>query len=75
MPNITGTIGNRWNDAYKERTGAFYDTGATNRPCTADNNGSVYTVVGFDASRSSAIYGKSTTVQPPALKVRYYIKF
>ena len=30
--------------------------------------------VSFDASRSNAIYGASTTVQPPAMTVRYYIK-
>ena len=29
----------------------------------------------FDASRGNAIYGASTTVQPPALTMRYYIKY
>ena len=29
----------------------------------------------IDASRSSAIYGKSSTVQPPALTMRYIIKY
>jgi hypothetical protein len=29
----------------------------------------------FDASRSSSIYGSSTTVQPPALTMRYIIKY
>lgn len=29
----------------------------------------------FDASRSNAIYGASTTVQPPALTMRYIIKY
>lgn len=28
----------------------------------------------LNASRSSSIYGKSTTVQPPAVTVRYLIK-
>ena len=28
----------------------------------------------FDASRCSSIYGGSTTVQPPAVTVRYYIR-
>ena len=31
--------------------------------------------INFDASRSSAIYGKSNTVQPPALTVNYVIKY
>lgn len=29
----------------------------------------------FNASKSNAIYGKSDTVQPPALTMRYYIKY
>ena len=29
----------------------------------------------FKASSSNAIYGKSSTVQPPALTMRYYIKY
>ena len=35
-------------------------------------NWNLYT---FDASRSDSIYGKSTTVQPPALTMRYIIKY
>ena len=31
--------------------------------------------LGFDASRSSSIYGNSDTVQPPALCVNICIKF
>ena len=35
------------------------------------------TVAGLniDASRSSSVYGSSSTVQPPALTMRYYIKY
>jgi hypothetical protein len=29
----------------------------------------------FDASASNSIYGNSTTVQPPALTMRYIIKY
>jgi hypothetical protein len=29
---------------------------------------------GFDASRANSIYGNSTTVQPPAVKVMFIIK-
>ena len=32
-------------------------------------------VISFNASRSSSIYGNSTTVQPPALTMRYIIKY
>lgn len=31
--------------------------------------------LGLDASRSSSVYGKSATVQPPALALHYYIKY
>ena len=37
-------------------------------------NASTYRELSFDASRSSAIYGNSTTVQPNALTTRYIIK-
>lgn len=32
-------------------------------------------LVGFDASRSSPIYGNSTTVQPPAIVTNFCIKY
>ena len=32
-------------------------------------------MVSFSAKRSNSIYGKSTTVQPPAMTMRYYIKY
>lgn len=35
--------------------------------------GAVY--FGFDASRSNAIYGASTTVQPPSVYMRYIIRY
>ena len=83
LPNITG---NFYNDVYgygqpavRATTGAFYggDNGNVTRkatysekPATPDNFRCY-----FDASRSSAVYGKSTTVQPPALTMRYIIKY
>lgn len=41
------------------------------------NTGNVsgYRVLAFDASRSNSIYGNSNTVQPPALTMRYIIKY
>lgn len=35
---------------------------------------SAYHHITIDASRCSSIYGKSNTVQPPAVTVRYYIR-
>jgi microcystin-dependent protein len=38
-------------------------------------NTGLYNSVNFDASRSSSIYGNSTTVQPPALTMRHFIRY
>ena len=77
LPNITGIMG-----AVRQggsgpnilATGAFYHHStynANNKTGNSDDWGSHY---GFDASRSNPIYGRSYTVQPPALTVRYYIR-
>lgn len=72
LPNITGTFSGieGGNPAYL--TGVFYNTG------TRVNGGSRGTddaVIGFNASRSSSVYGNSTTVQPPSIKVRVKTRF
>lgn len=64
LPNITGTCGiaMRW----KNVGGAFY----TIHTIDAIRNGGSYDPgIAFDASRSSSIYGNSTTVQPPAIRI------
>lgn len=78
IPNITGGftargIGGQYS-TLQDPTGVFYIS--TTTP-TGDvtgtggtRTGSIYT---FNASRSSAIYGKSNTVQPQTIKVLYYI--
>lgn len=70
LPNITGSFGS-------DRTytsGAFYFNGQTHN---ADNQagGNIDNTIQFDASRSSSIYGNSSTVQPPAIKVRVYTRY
>lgn len=73
LPNITGkaTFINSDgidNNKYPD-LGAFY-FGANSYPCiTTITSGTGKRDLQFDASRSSAIYGKSATVQPPA----YYV--
>ena len=69
LPNITGQVWAGWmggNGVFKRYryVGASGDGNGHPRAdsCT------------FDASRSSPIYGRSTTVQPPAVTVRYFIK-
>lgn len=77
LPNVKGTFIAALRDGFTDDsankiTGAFYENGIT----TGENNyNSISTDVGipsggapfgFDASRSNSIYGRSTTVQPPA---------
>ena len=74
LPNITGTF---YHDPNVTLTlsGAFfsYTRGSfINLQNDAANKNSGY--VSFDASKSNPIYGKSTTVQPPALTMVYIIK-
>lgn len=79
LPNITGTLKKirelgEWHDS----TGCLYTTTDTINnsyrwqfdTSTIVHN---YPRIGFDASRSNPIYGASSTVQPPAYTVRYYI--
>ena len=71
LPNITGglSIGALTADASgairAQSSGVFRST-------TDASNSSGFN---FDASRSSSIYGKSTTVQPPAIAVNIFIKY
>lgn len=52
-------------------SGAFYKNGSKSYFGAGHSNGSQPTIA-FDASRSNAIYGNSSTVQPPALVVTFY---
>ena len=73
LPNITGRISYSGKyDGYIEE-GAFAVQSTGKRSPGADN--SCGRITTFDASRSSSIYGTSSTVQPPALTMRFYIKF
>lgn len=72
LPNITGSS-QWWGAVAQSASGAFTTSGTAityTRDYTYDGG-----VLGFDASKSNAIYGASTTVQPPALTMRYYIKY
>lgn len=82
LPNITGnisatTVGNSLaviGGAYK----VFYlsDTdkvGAIKSLDSISDTATRYKTAHFDASRSNPIYGASTTVQPPAYTVKFYI--
>lgn len=72
LPNITGTATNTnsdgINNAYPDLGCFFWDRyDYEYRPNIYQYNNGVKRDIRFDASRSSVIYGKSSTVQPPAL--------
>lgn len=82
LPNITGdlatrSIPNAGGYLVTTATGAFNKQKATfdasSIQVIATENFQDY--VSLDASRSSSIYGNSTTVQPPALTMQYIIKY
>ena len=76
LPNITGTVGG--SDDYgptRNATGSgCFTTSNARGGLTGESKSRGYNI-SFDASRSSSIYGKSSTVQPPALTMRFYIKY
>ena len=76
LPNITGNLNSIMTDAGGSFSGAFYYNG---KPRTRGWQGNDYDEIrniGFDASRlPNSLYGKSNTVQPPALTVNYVIKY
>lgn len=82
LPNITGfvTEGVCYDVAGTNSTsyaeGAFYSSGHGEFKYSSANSYPVpWSNLHFDASRYSAIYGNSDTVQPPALTMRYIIKY
>lgn len=80
LPNITATIKNDdvigiFAGINVTASGSFSVSGSKcNRNATAID-ARWPNRMDFDASRSSSIYGNSSTVQPPALTMRYYIKY
>lgn len=76
LPNITGEFGAQGSVAVPNvGTGAFrvVQSGKIDGGDSANTNYSLKQ--SFDASRSSAIYGKSNTVQPNSFTVNYIIKY
>ena len=77
LPNITGyfTADPQYGSIRLIGYGSFYGSGAVSW-CTGGSslNININNQLNLDASRSSAIYGNSTTVQPSSLTVRYIIK-
>ena len=86
LPNITGSInpqlptGTTSYVSLPTSAGGAFDNSSTGTRSYFSSAGTTSKsdwgwVTNFDASRSSSIYGNSTTVQPPALTMRYIIKY
>lgn len=76
LPNIWGRWDNsRGNWQAAATSGAIYQGRATHRSQAGRYWGSDNTwSLEFNAARCSAVYGRSNTVQPPAVVVKYIIK-
>ena len=76
IPNITGTFASganvSWGETQKSWSGAF-TLGALNGG-TGERRGMGQYQGNFDASKSNPIYGKSDTVQPPAVCMRVMVQ-
>ena len=75
LPNITGSA--KAGTFYTPYSGALYPSpkdGAYLNPTTGQT-GMYDAAINIDASLSSSIYGNSTTVQPPSVKVRVKTKY
>ena len=83
LPNITGTARIRkfadGRDMIFNFAGALSKGSDQNDPSQTafprDNSNYPLNTLSFDASQSNSIYGNSTTVQPPALTMKYIIKY
>lgn len=71
LPNITGSFvgGNQ----HISPTGSFSFEG--NSGSTQGGGGFSEAIINFNASRSSSLFGKSQTVQPPGIKIRVKTRF
>lgn len=78
MPNITGSF---LNNDYSSASGAHYNLNSWSVPASSGiaghpgSHAGTYYTIGFDASKSNAIFGKSDTVQPPGVKARFYTRY
>ena len=72
LPNIVGHFHGVGQFSFDEPNNAFYKIGSGTQ---VSNEGAKDNNYGFNASRCSSIYGKSSTVQPPSIKVRVYTRY
>lgn len=74
LPDIQAT-GGSVEFLSRNSTGAFYNVGSTSDATYGSNATKSFACLGFKASLYNAIYGNSTTVQPPAIAANIFIKY
>ena len=77
LPNVTGTFDApelTWNNgvAQTAASGSLYAYESVHNVTATGSNGKG-AAIGFDASRSNPLFGRSNTVQPEALLLHYYV--
>ena len=75
VPNVWGEFALRGAETLLHNNGAFYHGGQYKDPYNEHGERNSSAIVSFDANRCNTVYGNSTTVQPPALTMRYIIKY
>lgn len=75
LPNITGTFTGGTNYLQTLQSGAFVWNGSTQNVDPGDGRSHGNAQYDFNASRSSGIYGNSSTVQPASLVLLPLIKY
>lgn len=75
VPNVWGEFALRGAEILLHKSGAFYHGGQYKDPYNGNSENNSSAIVSFDANKCSTVYGNSTTVQPPALTMRYIIKY
>ena len=74
LPNITGDVYSVIMGGANHNKGALSQSGNANAGLGSGGGYAIKRIL-FNASNDNAIYGSSETVQPPALTVRYIIKY
>ena len=77
LPNITGSFIPRYATGFMDTaaSGAFYEDSYARSATVSTTSAEKAHGIEFSASRNNSIYGNSTTVQPPAVTMRYIIKY
>ena len=75
LPNIIGNVCGFVNQSTNQTNGALEIAKDYNTNVSIKGDQNWYVSLLLDASKSNAIYGSSTTVQPPALTMWYIIKY